>query len=156
MRPPVKRSAEGRGLAREAGETLGRIVGASAKVADIVNEISDATGEQANGIDEMSQAVAHMDEMTQQNAALVEESAAAAESLDAQAHALTEIVARFKTGVEVRRTDISRAKSNGVPHASAPRAAVKPLRAAVKRGPVRPELAASIGSERFLREIQLA
>jgi methyl-accepting chemotaxis protein len=85
-------------LVREAGETLGRIVGASAKVADIVNEISDATGEQANGIDEMSQAVAHMDEMTQQNAALAEQSSASARSLSQQIAGLNAMVSGFRTG----------------------------------------------------------
>ncbi|MEI6593476.1 MAG: hypothetical protein WCL47_09540, partial [Holophagaceae bacterium] len=57
-------------------------------------------------------------------------------SLDAQAHALTEIVAKFKTGVEVRRTSI---QSRPAPQAA--RTATKqPLRAAVKRAPARPEL----------------
>ncbi|MBI1754192.1 MAG: hypothetical protein HY014_15140, partial [Acidobacteria bacterium] len=51
----------------------------------------------------INKAVVSMDEVTQQNAALVEESAAAAESLDAQAHALTDIVSRFKTGVNLRQ-----------------------------------------------------
>jgi methyl-accepting chemotaxis protein len=85
-------------LVREAGATLERIVGASAKVAGTVNEISTASAEQANGIDEMSQAVAHMDEMTQQNAALAEQSSASALSLSQQIAALNAIVGEFRTG----------------------------------------------------------
>jgi methyl-accepting chemotaxis protein len=84
-------------LVQQAGDTLVRIVGASGKVADIVNEISAATSEQANGIDEMSQAVAHMDQMTQQNAALAEESSASAMALSQQIGALSAMVNQLRT-----------------------------------------------------------
>ncbi|MBI3489492.1 MAG: hypothetical protein HY014_15130, partial [Acidobacteria bacterium] len=77
------------------------------------------------------------DEVTQQNAALVEESAAAAESLDAQAHALTDIVSRFKTGVDVRRAQPARSHAQGPSHRKPAPAA----RAAVKGSPARPEIA---------------
>ncbi len=89
--------ANGVKLVRSAGEALGQIVGASARVTATVSDISSATSEQANGIDEMSQAVAHMDEMTQQNAALAEESAASAASLTGQIQQLNTIVATFRT-----------------------------------------------------------
>jgi len=73
-----------------------------------------------------------MDEVTKQNAALVEESSAAAEALDSQAHALTDIVGRFKTGLEARRQ---------APRARAPqpvtRLEAKPMRTR------RPELGAA-------------
>ncbi|HEY3399378.1 MAG TPA: methyl-accepting chemotaxis protein [Geothrix sp.] len=143
IRESVAKSTDGNKIAAHAGDTIQEVVVNVQRVTSLVGEIAGATQEQSTGLNEINKAVVQMDEVTQQNAALVEESAAAAESLDAQAHALTEIVARFKTGVEVRRTDISRAKSNGAPHASAPRPAAKPVRAAVKRGPVRPELAAA-------------
>ena len=98
-------------LVREAGATLERIVGASAKVAGTVNEISTASAEQANGIDEMSQAVAHMDEMTQQNAALAEQSSASALSLSQQIAALNAIVGEFRTGA----TAAARPRANAAP-----------------------------------------
>ncbi|WP_293853934.1 methyl-accepting chemotaxis protein [uncultured Alsobacter sp.] len=125
-------------LVREAGATLERIVGASAKVAGTVNEISTASAEQANGIDEMSQAVAHMDEMTQQNAALAEQSSASAMSLSQQIAALKSIVGEFRTGsasishrpapaptVPARLRDMASAAFSGKP--TAPKAATKPV-----------------------------
>ena len=87
---------EGVKLVRSAGEALGKIVGASQRVADTVTEISTASAEQANGIDEMSQAVAHMDDMTQQNAALAEESAASADALATQIEQLSDLVSSFR------------------------------------------------------------
>ena len=89
-------------------------------------------------MNEINKAVVSMDEVTQQNAALVEE-AAAAESLDSQAHALNEIVGRFKTGVEVRRTAAPAARTT-VTSKPAARANGTPARAALKRPPSRPEL----------------
>ncbi|QEL24202.1 globin-coupled sensor protein [Bosea sp. F3-2] len=89
--------AEGVKLVRQAGETLDRIVAASAKVSSTVEEIACAAGEQANGIDEMSQTVSHMDEITQQNAALAEQSAASARTLLDQIDQLNRLVAAFRT-----------------------------------------------------------
>ncbi|WP_449254518.1 methyl-accepting chemotaxis protein [Bosea sp. (in: a-proteobacteria)] len=89
--------AEGVKLVRQAGETLDRIVAASAKVSSTVEEIASASGEQANGIDEMSQTVSHMDEITQQNAALAEQSASSARTLLDQTEQLNELVAAFRT-----------------------------------------------------------
>lgn len=89
--------ADGVKLVRQAGETLDRIVAASAKVSSTVEEIASASSEQANGIDEMSQTVSHMDEITQQNAALAEESAASARVLLDQIGQLNRLVAAFRT-----------------------------------------------------------
>lgn len=87
-------------LVRLAGETLEKIVEASARVSATIEEIAAASGEQANGIEEMSQTVAHMDEMTQQNAALSEQSAASAKLLLDQISQLNQLVAAFRTGDE--------------------------------------------------------
>ncbi|MHB2165352.1 methyl-accepting chemotaxis protein [Alsobacter sp. R-9] len=89
--------AQGVRLVRSAGDALGRILDASARVSTTVSEIASASTEQASGIDEMSQAIAHMDEMTQQNAALAEESAASASALLAQIERLDALVATFRT-----------------------------------------------------------
>jgi len=64
-------------------------------VADIIGEISAATGEQSSGIGLVNVAVSDLDHSTQQNAALVEESAAAAGSLKEQAARLVQLVATF-------------------------------------------------------------
>ncbi len=88
---------EGVRLVRLAGETLEKIVDASARVSATVGEIAEASLEQANGIEEMSQTVSHMDEMTQQNAALAEQSAASARTLMDQIEQLNRLVSTFRT-----------------------------------------------------------
>ena len=138
IRESVAKSTDGNKVAAHAGETIQEVVANVQRVTSLVSEIAGATQEQSTGLNEINKAVVQMDEVTQQNAALVEESAAAAESLDAQAHALTEIVAKFKTGVEVRRTTT---QARPAAHVAARPAAKQPQRAAVKRAPARPELA---------------
>ncbi len=103
IRESVAKSMDGNKVAAHAGETIAEVVSNVQRVTSLVSEIANATQEQSTGLNEINKAVVQMDEVTQQNAALVEEAAAAAESLDAQAHALTEIVGRFKTGVKARR-----------------------------------------------------
>jgi methyl-accepting chemotaxis protein len=110
IRDSVAKSEDGNRIAAHAGDTLQEVVANVQRVTALVAEIANATQEQSTGLNEINKAVVSMDEVTQQNAALVEEAAAAAESLDAQAHALTEIVARFKTGAEVRRSEATRHK----------------------------------------------
>ncbi len=85
-------------LVNQAGEGLGEILGSIGKVAEIVNEISNASQEQALGIQEINTSVSSMDEMTQQNSALVEESIAAARALNDQASKLTELMSFFNLG----------------------------------------------------------
>ena len=91
---------EGSVLADKAGTTMGEVVSAIQRVADIVSEISAATGEQSAGVGQVGQAVTQLDQATQQNAALVEEMAAAASSLRTQAEQMVEAVAQFKLGQE--------------------------------------------------------
>jgi methyl-accepting chemotaxis protein len=91
---------EGSKLVDQSGQTLAEIVSSVKKVTDIVAEISAASQEQSSGIEQVNKAVMSMDEVTQQNAALVEEAAAAAEALMQQAQALTEMMARYRTGDE--------------------------------------------------------
>jgi methyl-accepting chemotaxis protein len=144
IRESVAKSTDGNKIAAHAGETIAEVVANVQRVTSLVGEIANATQEQSTGLNEINKAVVQMDEVTQQNAALVEESAAAAESLDAQAHSLTEIVGRFKTGVEVRRTESPKARTTMAPRPAAPqRTLAKPTHAAVKRAPIRPELATS-------------
>ena len=78
------------------GYTLG-FRGDGISVADIIGEITAASGEQSSGIGQVNTAVNQLDQMTQQNAALVEQSTAAAESLKSQAEQLSQAVRVFKT-----------------------------------------------------------
>ena len=92
----VERVERGSALVDQAGTTMGEIVAAVRRVADIIGEISAATIEQSAGVVQVGEAVSQMDQATQQNAALVEESAAAAESLRQQAQQLVQAVAVFR------------------------------------------------------------
>jgi len=134
IRESVAKSENGNKIAAHAGDTIQEVVTNVQRVTSLVGEIANATQEQSTGLNEINKAVVSMDEVTQQNAALVEEAAAAAESLDSQAHALNEIVSRFKTGVEVRRTGTRTSQP------AAPRSMARPAQAPVKRA-ARPELA---------------
>ncbi|MFN7959334.1 MAG: methyl-accepting chemotaxis protein [Holophagaceae bacterium] len=142
IRESVAKSVDGNKVAAHAGETIAEVVSNVQRVTSLVSEIANATQEQSTGLNEINKAVVSMDEVTQQNAALVEESAAAAESLDAQAHALNEIVGRFKTGVEVRRTAAAPKARTTVSSAPAPKAP-KNGQPSLRRPAARPELAAA-------------
>ena len=87
--------ATGAALVRQAGQTMGEIVGSVQRVTDIMADISAASQEQSAGIEQVNQTVVHMDEATQQNAALVEEASAAARSMEEQAVALNAAVDVF-------------------------------------------------------------
>jgi len=92
----VERVDAGNTLVGEAGRTVNEVVGQVKRVADLISEISAASGEQSKGLGQIGEAVNQLDQVTQQNAALVEESAAAAESLQHQAQQLAQTVAAFK------------------------------------------------------------
>jgi methyl-accepting chemotaxis protein len=109
IRESVAKSVDGNKVAAHAGETIAEVVANVQRVTALVSEIAGATQEQSTGLNEINKAVVQMDEVTQQNAALVEEAAAAAESLDTQAHALSEVVGRFKTGAETRQAHVGHA-----------------------------------------------
>ncbi|MCD2515818.1 methyl-accepting chemotaxis protein [Massilia sp. G4R7] len=118
----VEKVEAGTKLVDRTGETMDQVVGAIARVTDIMAEISSASQEQIHGIDQVNQAIGLMDEATQQNAALVEESAAAAGSLQDQA-------ARLAGLVNVFRLD-ARNGSGGSAAPAAPRALALPAKAA--------------------------
>ncbi|RTR04413.1 methyl-accepting chemotaxis protein [Halomonas nitroreducens] len=89
------RTEEGATQVRQAGETMAELVESVTRVADVLGEITAATGEQSDGIGQVNVAVSELDRMTQQNAALVEESTTAAEQLKDQANRLAEAVGGF-------------------------------------------------------------
>jgi len=93
----VDKVASGTQLVSDAGVTMNDIVQSVRKVADVIGEITAASGEQSSGISGINSAIGNLDQMTQQNAALVEQSAAAAESLRDQADQLARAVAVFRT-----------------------------------------------------------
>ena len=92
----VERVEQGTALVDKAGVTMAEVVSSIRRVADIVGEISAASGEQQAGVAQVSEAVSSMDQTTQQNAALVEQMAAAASGLKSQADDLVGVVGVFK------------------------------------------------------------
>jgi len=128
----VERVEHGSALVDRAGTTMTEVVGAIARVADIMGEISAASSEQSAGVGQIGQAIAHMDQATQQNAALVEESAAAAESLRDQAGQLVQAVSVFKLSAAVDAAPSFAARPVVVarpvmsPARPAPKPAIKP------------------------------
>jgi methyl-accepting chemotaxis protein len=133
----VERVNNGTTLVDDAGRTMGEIVQSVKRVADLMNEISAASGEQRTGIEQVNQAVTQMDEVTQQNAALVEEASAAAQSLSAQAKELRELVSVFNIGAAVRADDAV-AESMGA-GATAPRTASSRPSLSMVRAPAAPK-----------------
>ena len=93
----VDKVEAGTRLVAEAGSTIGEVVANAQRVADIIGEITAASGEQSSGVGQVNTAISHLDQMTQQNAALVEQSSAAALSLREQAQRLTQAVQVFRT-----------------------------------------------------------
>ncbi|WP_094842353.1 methyl-accepting chemotaxis protein [Bordetella genomosp. 11] len=81
-----------------AGETIGAMREAVARVTALVNEISQAAAEQAAGIGAMHEAMSGLDRNTQENAALAEETAAAVAALEGRAERLNRAVAVFRLG----------------------------------------------------------
>ena len=84
-------------VAGEAGKRLEELVPDVKKTADLIQEISAASGEQASGADQIAKGVTQMDQVVQQNAGSSEELAATAEELSGQASRLVETVGYFKT-----------------------------------------------------------
>ncbi len=92
----VERVEHGTALVDQAGETMGQVVEAIARVNQIISEINTASHTQAAEVGDLGQTLNTMDEGTQQNAALVEEMASATSSLSTQAKELVEAVAVFR------------------------------------------------------------
>ncbi|MCW7537379.1 methyl-accepting chemotaxis protein [Aquabacterium sp. A7-Y] len=92
----TERVEDGTHKVQRAGATMERIVQSIRQLADMVAEISTATGEQAGSIEQVNQTVSAMEATTQQNAALVEQAAAATQSLRRQAEGLVHAVSAFR------------------------------------------------------------
>jgi len=105
----VDKVEAGTRLVAEAGSTIGEVVANAQRVADIIGEITAASGEQSSGIGQVNIAVNQLDQMTQQNAALVEQSAAAADSLKDQAARLAQVIGVFRVEGGVSRIESAKA-----------------------------------------------
>ena len=93
----VKKIKEGSEVVQKTNTEFSEVQTSSAKMGELVGEISAASGEQAQGIDQINKAVSEMDNVVQQNAANAEESASASEEMSAQAEQMKYFVAELVT-----------------------------------------------------------
>jgi len=92
----VERVEKGSALVDEAGITISETVDSIQQLANLMEEINEASSEQSNGVLAVSQTVNQMDQTTQQNASMVKEGTAGAESLKSHAQQLVQAVSAFK------------------------------------------------------------
>jgi methyl-accepting chemotaxis protein len=143
----VERVTAGNTLVGEAGRTMDDVVSQVRRVADLISEISAASGEQSKGIGQVGEAVSQLDQVTQQNAALVEESAAAAEALRNQAAQLAETVSAFKLDANSAARSPAPAPAARNAAATKPKAAHRPAAASPRAPaskPAKPATAAPV------------
>jgi len=84
----VKKVNLGTDLVSSTNEAFGQVAENTAKVGDLVSEISAASKEQSDGIEQVNVSIAEMDKTVQQNAASAEESASSSEEMSAQSEQL--------------------------------------------------------------------
>ena len=112
-------------LVDKTGTALQTIFQQVAHIADLVTEIAASAQEQAAGLSQVNSAVNQMDQVTQQNAAMVEESTAASRTVADEALELGRMMGRFRTGVEARAVEPSRAAPAATSTPSRPQRAVR-------------------------------
>ena len=123
-------------VAEKAGKMLDQIVPDIQKTAELVQEISAASGEQNTGSEQINRAIQQLDQITQQNASGTEELSSTSEELASQAEQLQGTIAFFnvngndnggRTRSEPRRIVASRQAHSaqiapGAPGRAAPQA----------------------------------
>ncbi len=102
-------------IAEDAGRVLQQMVPNIVKTAELVEEITAASGEQATGIAQINDAMGQLDKATQQNASSSEQLAATAEELSGQAAQLQENMAFFKLSNGKRQAPTSRKPASHKP-----------------------------------------
>ncbi len=92
-------------IADETASSLTQIVTGVAKVNNLIEEITSASGEQSKGVNEINLGISQLNEVTQQNAAVSEETAAASEEFRGQSNHLASMLAHFKLQQSNQETD---------------------------------------------------
>jgi len=88
----LEQIAHGSEIAERTRTEFQQVSANSAKMSDLVHEITAASKEQAQGIEQVSRAVGEMDKVVQQNASNAEQTASASEEMHAQARLMREFV----------------------------------------------------------------
>ncbi len=83
-------------VSKKAGDMLKTLVPSIHKTAELVQEISAASGEQSSGAEQINMAIQQLDQVTQQNSATAEDMASTAEELATQAEQLEKTIKFFK------------------------------------------------------------
>jgi len=104
----VKKVSHGSALVSMTNNTFREVAESTAKVGNLVSEISEASKEQSEGIEQVNTAISEMDTVVQQNAANSEESAAASEEMSAQAEQLKAYVAELLQLIRGNKKDQKR------------------------------------------------
>jgi methyl-accepting chemotaxis protein/methyl-accepting chemotaxis protein-1 (serine sensor receptor) len=91
----ITKSSDGKLKVDQVAAAIHVIVGESAKVKTLVDEMSAGSSQQAQGTEQIAKSIAQMEQVTQQNAANAEQGAAAAEELSAQSGVLRDIMERL-------------------------------------------------------------
>ena len=102
--------SSGMEIAERCDQTFKLIVGKTAEVKHLIEEISTATQEQSTGVNEVSKAIAQLSEATQQNNAVSEASARSAQDLSTQAENLTGLVSELASVVEGQNKSLAHEK----------------------------------------------
>lgn len=123
-------------VAEEAGKLLEQIVPEIRKTADLVQEISAASGEQDSGATQINQAIMQLDQVIQQNASFSEEMASMSEELAGQAASLSDTISFFSL---TESSEYSRSRKTTAPRAIAAPAGKKQPTGIVPARPQNPE-----------------
>jgi methyl-accepting chemotaxis protein len=107
------------GMAQHAGKLLEEMVPSISKTADLVQEISAASGEQTSGLSQINQAIAQLSQATQTNAAASEELSATSEEMSAQATQLQALMQFFQVD-QLSSTALTPATTAAATKAKAP------------------------------------
>jgi methyl-accepting chemotaxis protein len=94
----VNSANKGGVLVDDTGKAMNEIVVSVKNVAELIEEISDASREQSVGINSVNNSVSQIDHMTQQNALLVEEAVKSNDILNEKAMILMQAVSGFNLG----------------------------------------------------------
>lgn len=96
MEESTREVVHGSRLADQAGQALGEIEGVSARLAELIQSISQASKQQARGSESLSQAMSEISSVTQQTASGTKQAAMSINNLATLADALRESVSTFK------------------------------------------------------------
>ena len=87
--------SEGVSLVGQAGDVLTRIASHINHISGLIGDIASGAAQQSAGLGEINIGVIELDKVTQQNAAMVEEATASGHALNAEATALSDLMAGF-------------------------------------------------------------